>query len=76
MTSRTTEPADHGGTTMSCARAVELHIEVTGQAGTAHLEIILVDDHGDRFVTDIVGPEADVRAEAAFLAEQYHLAVA
>ncbi len=55
------------------ARAVEMHIGTT-EPGTARLEIVSIDDHGDRFVIDLVGPEADVRAEAAFLADQYHLA--
>ena len=36
--------------------------------------LVLVDDRGERFVIDLVGPEADGRAEAAFLADQYHLA--
>ena len=55
------------------ARAVEMHLGTVEQ-GTARLEIVSVDDHGERFVIDLVGPEADVRAEAAFLADQYHLA--
>ena len=44
-----------------------MHIGTTGP-GTARLEIVSIDDHGDQFVIDLVGPEADVRAEAAFLA--------
>lgn len=60
---------------MPNARAVELHLDTTTR-GAAHLEIISVDRHGDRFVIDLAGPEADVRAEAEFLAGQYHLAVA
>lgn len=60
---------------MANAVAVELHMG-TADAGTARLEIVSEDDRGDRFVTDLVGPEADIRAEATFLAEQYHLAVA
>ncbi len=55
------------------ARAVEMHID-TIESGSARLEIVSVDDHGDRFVIDLVGPEADVRAEAAFLADQFQLA--
>jgi hypothetical protein len=55
------------------ARAVEMHLGTVEQ-GTARLEIVSVDDRGERFVIDLVGPEADVRAEAAFLADQYHLA--
>lgn len=55
------------------ARAVEMHIDPV-EDGRARLEIVSVDDHGERFVIDLVGPEADVRAEAAFLADQYHLA--
>lgn len=63
------------GTTMPSARAIELHLEVT-TPGATRLEIISEDSSGERFVIDLVGPEADVRAEAEFLAEQYHLAVA
>ena len=50
-----------------------MHIDSI-ESGSARLEIVSVDDHGDRFVIDLVGPEADVRAEAAFLADQYELA--
>ncbi|HMX67171.1 MAG TPA: hypothetical protein PKX25_16470, partial [Microthrixaceae bacterium] len=55
------------------ARAIELHMDITTE-GSARLEIVEVDDVGQEFVVDLVGPEAEVRAEAAFLAEQYHLA--
>lgn len=75
MTSRAPGPAVHGGTTMPSARAVELHLDATAR-GAARLEIVSVDDHGDRFVTDLTGPEADIRAEAEFLAKQFHLRVA
>ncbi|MBS1836550.1 MAG: hypothetical protein JST64_02510 [Actinobacteria bacterium] len=60
---------------MPNSHAVELHMG-TGESGSARLEIVSVDEHGDRFVIDITGPEADVRAEAEFLSEQYHLALA
>ena len=50
-------------------RAVEMHLGTVEQ-GTARLEIVSVDDHGERFIIDLVGPEGDVRAEAAFLADQ------
>lgn len=60
---------------MPSAQAVELHLDTTTR-GAAHLEIVSVDRHGGRFVTDLTGPESDVRAEAMFLAAQYHLAVA
>ena len=55
------------------ALAIELHMDTTTD-GSARLEIVEVDDIGQEFVVDLVGPEAEVRAEAAFLAEQYHLA--
>ncbi len=55
------------------ARAIELHMDITTE-GSARPEIVEVDDVGQRLVVDLVGPEAEVRAEAAFLAEQYHLA--
>ena len=55
------------------ARAIELHMDITTE-GSARLEIVEVDDVGQEFVVDLVGPEAEVRAEAAFLAEQYNLA--
>ena len=55
------------------ARAIELHMDTTTD-GSARLEIVEVDDVGQEFVVDLVGPEAEVRAAAAFLAEQYHLA--
>ena len=55
------------------ARAIELHMDITTE-GSARLEIVEVDDVGQEFVVDLVGPEAEVRALAPFLAEQYHLA--
>lgn len=42
------------------ARAIELHMDITTE-GSARLEIVEVDDVGQEFVVDLVGPEAEVR---------------
>lgn len=55
------------------ARPVEMHIEPASR-GRARLEIVTEDDRGERFVVDLVGPADEIRAEADFLAEQYHVA--
>lgn len=59
---------------MPTARAVEMHIEPEPR-GRARLEIVNEDDHGDRFVIDLVGPADEIRETADFLTDQYHLAV-
>jgi hypothetical protein len=57
---------------MPSARAIELHIG-NAHAGHARLEIVSEDRSGDRFVIEVEGPAQEVRAEAEFLAAQYHL---
>lgn len=51
-----------------------MHIEPEPR-GRARLEIINEDDHGDRFVIDLVGPADEIRETADFLTDQFHLAV-
>ncbi len=57
---------------MPNTRAVELKVEES-PTGTARLEIVTEDGSGERFVIQVDGPRAEVRAEADFLAEQYEL---
>lgn len=57
---------------MTNVRALELKVD-NPTTGRARLEIASEDGHGSRFTVEVEGPEEQVRAEAAFLAEQYHL---
>lgn len=60
---------------MPTARAIELNVG-SASDGHARLEIVSEDHSGERFVIELIGPEPEVRAEAEFLANQYHLACA
>ena len=60
---------------MPTARAIELHMG-DAPAGYARLEIVSEDLTGERFVIEVEGPESEVRAEAEFLATQFHLVTA
>lgn len=57
---------------MTHVRALELRVGQP-EPGRARLEIATEDGHGHRFTVEVEGPEPAVRAEAAFLAEQYDL---
>lgn len=57
---------------MTNVRALEVRVDPV-ERGRARLEIDTEDGSGHRFTIEVEGPEPVVRAEAAFLAEQYHL---
>jgi hypothetical protein len=57
---------------MTNVRALEVRVDPSG-SGRARLEIDTEDRRGGRFTIEVEGPEPEVRAEAAFLAGQYHL---
>jgi hypothetical protein len=60
---------------MAVNEAVELSMEERGR-GRARLAVVTESRTGERFVIEIEGPEDEVRAEARYLSEQYHLPIA